>query len=163
MAAESNVPQLVDKKGGLEPYHIQCIKDGPFLPKMVEGDIKPELQWTNDERRVVNQYQRLKNIIISCLPNDIMESVISCKTTKATWTDLVHSFEVNSLPEKWLSFSQGLSNANHTHTLDLADIYDFQENFDDEADERSNEEYLRDLELEFQERALLDNSKHFIK
>ncbi|GJZ63581.1 retrovirus-related pol polyprotein from transposon TNT 1-94 [Tanacetum coccineum] len=27
------------------------------------------------------------------------------------------------LPEKWLSFSQGLRNANHTQTLDLADIY----------------------------------------
>ncbi|GKE05259.1 hypothetical protein Tco_1397277 [Tanacetum coccineum] len=30
---------------------------------------------------------------------------------------------VNSLLEKWLSFSQGLRNANHTQTLDLADIY----------------------------------------
>ncbi|GJY36909.1 retrovirus-related pol polyprotein from transposon TNT 1-94 [Tanacetum coccineum] len=30
---------------------------------------------------------------------------------------------VNSLPEKWLTFSQGLRNANHTQTLDLADIY----------------------------------------
>ncbi|GJR00650.1 retrovirus-related pol polyprotein from transposon TNT 1-94 [Tanacetum coccineum] len=49
---------------------------------------------------------------------------------------------VNSLLEKWLTFSQGLRNANHTHTLDLADIYrrfDFQENSDDEVDERSKE------------------------
>ncbi|GKD92596.1 hypothetical protein Tco_1372433 [Tanacetum coccineum] len=30
---------------------------------------------------------------------------------------------VNSLPEKWLTFSHGLRNANHTQTLDLADIY----------------------------------------
>nr|GEV24569.1 retrovirus-related Pol polyprotein from transposon TNT 1-94 [Tanacetum cinerariifolium] len=118
---------------------------------------------------------------MSCLPDDIMDSVISCETAKATWTDLVHSFEgpsdtkenrimdlkpkyqtfrakpteslsqtytryktllnnlvndgvnlskheinvgfVNSLPEKWLTFSQGLRNANHTQTLDLDDIY----------------------------------------
>nr|GEW01838.1 hypothetical protein [Tanacetum cinerariifolium] len=52
-------------------------------------------------------------------------------------------------------------------TLDLADIYgrfvhennlnpkkDFQENSDDEVDERSSEEYLRDLETEYHERAL---------
>ncbi|GKF45391.1 hypothetical protein Tco_0131943, partial [Tanacetum coccineum] len=110
--------------------------------------------------------------------DDIIESVISCETAKATWTDLVHSFEspsdtkenmimdlklelqtfkakpsksllqtyihfktllnelsndgvnlskheinvsfVNSIPEKWLSFSQGLRNTNHTQTLDLA-------------------------------------------
>ncbi|GJV52669.1 hypothetical protein Tco_1448410 [Tanacetum coccineum] len=30
---------------------------------------------------------------------------------------------VNSLPEKWSTFSQGLRNANHTQTLDLAYIY----------------------------------------
>ncbi|GJY74695.1 hypothetical protein Tco_0479126 [Tanacetum coccineum] len=149
----------------MEPYYIQCIKDGPFLPKTVEGATKPESQLTNDERRVVNQDQHLKSIIISCLPYDIMESVISCETTKATWTDLVHSFEGPSdtkenrimdlklnLPEKRLSLSEGLRNANHTHTLDLADIFgrfDFQENSDNEADERSSKEYLRDLELEF--------------
>nr|GEU66563.1 retrovirus-related Pol polyprotein from transposon TNT 1-94 [Tanacetum cinerariifolium] len=92
---------------------------------------------------------------------------------------------VNSLPEKWLP-----RNANHTQTLDLADIYgrfvyednliqrrysytkkalittpsstaistafssnnviqDFQENFNDEIDKRSSEEYLRDLEIKF--------------
>ncbi|GJW63458.1 hypothetical protein Tco_0115342 [Tanacetum coccineum] len=196
------------------------------------------------------------------IKDDIMESVISCETAKATWTDLVHSFEgpsdtkenrsmdlkieyqtfrakpfeslsktythyknflnelandgvnlskheinvgfMNSLPEKWLTFSQGLRNANHTQTLDLADIYrrfvyednqiqrrysdtkkalittpsstsistaffsnnvvhDFQENSDDEVDERSSEEYLRDLDIEFHERSLLANSKRFIK
>nr|GEV12462.1 retrovirus-related Pol polyprotein from transposon TNT 1-94 [Tanacetum cinerariifolium] len=111
---------------------------------------------------------------------------------------------VNSLPEKWLTFSQGLRNANHTQTFDLANIYerfvyednliqrrysdikkalittplsfaistaffsnnviqDFLENSDDEVDERSSEEYLRDLDVEYQERALLANSKCFIK
>ncbi|GJR93935.1 hypothetical protein Tco_0266109 [Tanacetum coccineum] len=118
---------------------------------------------------------------MSCLPYDIMESVISSETAKATWIDLVHNFEgpsdtkenmiinlkleyqtfkakpseshsqtytryktllneltndgvnlskheinvgfVNSLPEKWLTFSQGLRNVNHTLTLDLANIY----------------------------------------
>ncbi|GJV82773.1 retrovirus-related pol polyprotein from transposon TNT 1-94 [Tanacetum coccineum] len=64
MAAINNVLQLVDKKGGsysvvaprlelgkfnkwkkcmlcylkgMEPYYIQCIKDGPFKPRMAEG------------------------------------------------------------------------------------------------------------------------------
>ncbi|GJV38160.1 hypothetical protein Tco_1410637 [Tanacetum coccineum] len=165
----------------MEPCYLKCIKDGPFQPKIAEGDDKSESQWTLDERRVVVKDQRLKSIIMSCLPNDIMESVISCETAKATWTDLVHSFEgpadtkkyrimdlklkyqtfrakpteslsqtytryktllnklandgvnlskheinvgfVNSLPEKWLTFSQRLRNANHTQTLDLVDIY----------------------------------------
>ncbi|GKG17707.1 hypothetical protein Tco_0372005, partial [Tanacetum coccineum] len=84
----SNVPELVDKKGGsysvvaprleprkfnkwkkrmlcyltgMEPYYIQCIKDGLFNLKIAE--------------------------------DDIIESIISCETAKATWTDLIHSFE----------------------------------------------------------------------
>ncbi|GJY54238.1 hypothetical protein Tco_0445902 [Tanacetum coccineum] len=227
-----------------------------------EGDAKPESQWTLDERRVVIQDQRLKSIIMSCLLDDIMKSIIICVSAKETWTDLVHSFEgpsdtkenrimdlkleyqtfrakstesisqtytryktllnelandgvnlskheinigfVNSLPEKWLTFSHGLRNANHTQTLDLADIYgmfvyednliqrrysdtkkalittpsstlisiaffsnnviqDFQENSNDEVDERTSEEYLRALDIRYHERALLANSKRFIK
>ncbi|GJU52639.1 hypothetical protein Tco_1226353 [Tanacetum coccineum] len=287
MAIVNDVPQLVDKKGGryvaitpklepgkinkwkkkmlcylakIEPYYLKCIKDGPFQPKTADGDAKLESQWTPDERKVVVQDQRLKSIIMSCLPNDIMESVISCVSAKETWTNLVDSFEgpsdtkenriidlklkyqtfraksteslsqtytcyktllneldndgvklskheinvgfVNSLLEKWLTFSQGLRNANHTQTLNLADFYgrfvyednliqrryfntkkalittpssttistaffsnnviqNFQENSDDEVDERSSEEYLRDLDIEYHERALLANLKHY--
>ncbi|GJR16083.1 retrovirus-related pol polyprotein from transposon TNT 1-94 [Tanacetum coccineum] len=176
---ESSVPTNSNFDLGI---HIALVQeDGPFQPKTAEGVIKPKSQWTQDERRVVVQDQRLKSIIMSCLPDDIMESAISCETAKATWTDLVHSFEgplytkeyrimdlkleyqtfmakpsenhshtytryktlinelandgvtlskhainvgfVNSLPENWLSFSQGLKNANHTQTPNLADIY----------------------------------------
>nr|GEZ18198.1 retrovirus-related Pol polyprotein from transposon TNT 1-94 [Tanacetum cinerariifolium] len=166
---------------GMKPYYLKCIKDGSFQPKTYDGDAKPESQWTPDERRLVVQDQSLKSIIMSCLSDDIMKSVISCVSAKETWTDLVHSFKgpsntkenrimdlkleyqtireksikslsqaytcyktllnelandgvnlskheinvgfVNSLPEKWLAFSQGLRNANHTQTLDHADIY----------------------------------------
>ncbi|GJS37588.1 hypothetical protein Tco_0535970 [Tanacetum coccineum] len=154
MAAISNVPQLVDKKGG--NYFA------------VASRLEPR------------KFSKWKK-------HDIMELVISYKTAKSTWTDLVHSFEakpseilsptythyktllneltndgviqskheinlgfMNSLVEKWLSFSQGLRN-------------DFQKHFDDEADKRSSEEYPRDPELEFHERAFLANSKCFIK
>nr|GEX83779.1 retrovirus-related Pol polyprotein from transposon TNT 1-94 [Tanacetum cinerariifolium] len=120
MVAVNDVPQLVDKKGGsyvaiapklepgkfnkrkkqmicylagMEPYYLKCIKDVPFQPKIVEGDAKPESQWTPDERRMVVQDQRLKIIIMTCLPDDIMESVINCVSEKETWTDLVYCFE----------------------------------------------------------------------
>ncbi|GJU94967.1 hypothetical protein Tco_1319723 [Tanacetum coccineum] len=82
---------------GMKPYYIQCIKDGLFKTKTAEGDNKPESQWTLEERRVVNQDQRLKSIIISCLPDDIMKPVISCETAKSTWTDLVYSFKGPSI------------------------------------------------------------------
>ncbi|GJS30126.1 hypothetical protein Tco_0490746 [Tanacetum coccineum] len=40
---------------------------------------------------------------------------------------------------------------------------DFQENSNDDVDESTSEEYLRDLDIEFHERALLAGSKLFIK
>ncbi|GJX82080.1 retrovirus-related pol polyprotein from transposon TNT 1-94 [Tanacetum coccineum] len=147
MAAVNDVPQLVDKKGG------NC------------AVIATILEPTPDERRVVLQDQRLKSIIMSCLPDDIMESVISYVLAKETWTDLVHSFDgpsntkenriidlklkyqtfraksIESLSQTYTRYKtllnelandgvnlfkheiNGLRNANHTQTLDLADIY----------------------------------------
>ncbi|GJR67193.1 hypothetical protein Tco_0013258 [Tanacetum coccineum] len=37
---------------GMEPYYIQCIKNGSFKPKTAQGDAKPENQWTEEKRRV---------------------------------------------------------------------------------------------------------------
>ncbi|GJY25340.1 hypothetical protein Tco_0400066 [Tanacetum coccineum] len=83
---------------GMEPYYLKCIKDGLFQPKIAE--------------------------------DDIMESVISCVSAKETWTDLVHSFEcpsdtkenrITDLKLEYQTFRA--KNANHTQTLDLADIY----------------------------------------
>ncbi|GKB46017.1 hypothetical protein Tco_0896770, partial [Tanacetum coccineum] len=103
-----------------------------------------------DERRVVVQDQRLKSIIMSCLPDDIIKSVISCKTPKATWTDLVYSFE-------------GFSDTKKKQLMDGKPMRqpdpkkDFQENYDDEADERTSEEYLRDLDIDQVLLALADD------
>ncbi|GJX07996.1 hypothetical protein Tco_0195928 [Tanacetum coccineum] len=85
--------------------------------------------------------------------DDIMESVISCPIAKATWTDLGHNFEgpsdtkenrIMDLKLEYQTFKakpteslsqlipairpcsmslQMMVNANHTQTLDLADIY----------------------------------------
>ncbi|GJU18011.1 retrovirus-related pol polyprotein from transposon TNT 1-94 [Tanacetum coccineum] len=187
MAAISNVPRLVDKKGGSYSDGAPCLELGKFNKWKKRAD-KPECQWTPDERRVVNQDQHLKRIIISCPPNDIMELVISCKTTKSTWTDLVNNFEgpsntkenmimdlkleyqtfkakpFESLSQNYTRYKTLLNElTNDGVTLSKHEINDFQENSDDEAVERSSEEYLRDLELEFHERALLANSKCFIK
>ncbi|GJV68668.1 retrovirus-related pol polyprotein from transposon TNT 1-94 [Tanacetum coccineum] len=129
MAAISNVPELVDKKGGryyavaprlepekfnkykkrmlcylmgMEPYYTQCIKDGPFKLKMTEGADKPKAQWT-PERDWVNQDQRLKSIIISCLPNNIIETGITMRHLKIhglTWFTALKEKEVSDENEE---------------------------------------------------------------
>ncbi|GJX32963.1 hypothetical protein Tco_0242818 [Tanacetum coccineum] len=144
---------------------------------------------------------------MSCLPDDIMELVISCEIAKTTWTALVHSFEgpsdtkenmiidlklefqtftakpyeslsrtytyyktmLNELANDGVTLSKHEINVGFVNSLpekitrSQRDTQDFQENSDNEADERTSEEYLRDLDIEFHERALLANSKRFIK
>ncbi|GJY36078.1 retrovirus-related pol polyprotein from transposon TNT 1-94 [Tanacetum coccineum] len=54
-------------------------------------------------------------------------------------------------------------NNNHLHIQNPLTITDFQDSPDDEEDTRSSQEYLNDLEEEYQARALLDKSKRFFK
>ncbi|GJT84110.1 retrovirus-related pol polyprotein from transposon TNT 1-94 [Tanacetum coccineum] len=104
MVAISNVPELVDKKGGSYFAVAPRLEPGKFT------------KW--------KKY-------------DIMESVISCETTKDTWTDLVHSFEV--------SLRSGLASLRDLKmqitlrplTLLISMKRDCQENSDDEANERT--------------------------
>ncbi|GJR63025.1 retrovirus-related pol polyprotein from transposon TNT 1-94 [Tanacetum coccineum] len=75
------------------------------------------------------------------------------------------------LPKKRLSFCQSLKNTNHVKDSELAFLFGklkYEENLidnslDDEEDTRSSQEYLDDLEEEYQARALLAKSKRFFK
>nr|GFA48169.1 retrovirus-related Pol polyprotein from transposon TNT 1-94 [Tanacetum cinerariifolium] len=108
------------------------------------------------------------------------ELVIRCETSKATWNDLVHSFKGTSatkenkiidlkleyqtfrakpieiLSQAYTRYKTLLNElANDGVNLFKHEINDFQENSDDEVDERSSEEYLRDLDIVFHDRDLL--------
>ncbi|GJU58296.1 hypothetical protein Tco_1236062 [Tanacetum coccineum] len=83
---------------GHEPYLLQTLKDGPFVPmsnmSTPENPLpKRQNQWSNIELRLDNQDKRLKSIIISCLPNDVMKSVIKYKSSKEMWNELVRAYE----------------------------------------------------------------------
>ncbi|GKC29654.1 hypothetical protein Tco_1036948 [Tanacetum coccineum] len=78
---------------GLEPYLLEMLENGPLMPlsplsTLINPLPKPQNQWSPADRRLANQDKRLKSILISCLPKDVMKSVIKCTTAKAIWTDL---------------------------------------------------------------------------
>ncbi|GKB72484.1 retrovirus-related pol polyprotein from transposon TNT 1-94 [Tanacetum coccineum] len=214
---------------GIEPQFENIIKNGPFVP-MTVGQRKPENQWTGDERKAANLYQRLKSLIMSVLLDDQMNSVINCLTAKSTWDDLIlyhkgpsdvkessmdlklcyNTFKfkegesltqtftrykalmnelvndgiklskleintgfINRLPKKWLAFCQSHRNTNHitlvpaiplsTAFFSASIVQDSHDSPDDEEDIRSSQEYMNDLEEEYQARALLTKSKRFFK
>ncbi|GJZ04443.1 hypothetical protein Tco_0537718 [Tanacetum coccineum] len=78
---------------------------------------------------------------------------------------------INGLPKKWLSFCQSLRNINHVKESKLASLFGklkYEENLidnspNDEEDTRSSQEYMDDLEEEYQVRAPLDKSKRLFK
>ncbi|GJW93368.1 hypothetical protein Tco_0173040 [Tanacetum coccineum] len=83
---------------GFEPYLLKTLEDGPFVPmsSLSTSDNplpKRQNQWSKTESCLANQDKILKSIIISCLPNDVMKSVIKCKTTKEMWNDLILAHE----------------------------------------------------------------------
>ncbi|GJS59219.1 retrovirus-related pol polyprotein from transposon TNT 1-94 [Tanacetum coccineum] len=102
---------------GLKPYLLKTLEDGPFVPmsslSTSENPLpKRQNQWSNVESRLANQDKRLKSIIISCLPNDVMKS---------------------------------------------------DSDSDVEEDQRTSNEFMADLNVEYHERALLANQKRFYK
>ncbi|GKE49839.1 retrovirus-related pol polyprotein from transposon TNT 1-94 [Tanacetum coccineum] len=83
---------------GLEPYLLKTLEDRPFVPMLNFSTSKNPLpkrqnQWSNAESHLANQDKRLKSIIISCLPNVVMKSVIKWKTAKEMWNDLILAHE----------------------------------------------------------------------
>ncbi|GKD64066.1 hypothetical protein Tco_1306174 [Tanacetum coccineum] len=53
----------------------------------------PQLLDSRGGSHVTNVPAFDKDIIISCLPNDVMKSVIKCKTAKEMWNDLIFAHE----------------------------------------------------------------------
>ncbi|GKB46386.1 hypothetical protein Tco_0897139 [Tanacetum coccineum] len=83
---------------GLEPYLLKTLEDEPFVPMSSLSNSKNRLpkrqnQWSNVESRLANQDKRLNSIIRSCLPNDVMKSVIKCETAKEMWNGLILAHE----------------------------------------------------------------------
>ncbi|GJY52011.1 hypothetical protein Tco_0442858 [Tanacetum coccineum] len=100
---DENLPQLLDSRGGSHVTNVPAFDkedfmNRPFVPmsslSTTENLLpKRQNQWSNAESRLANQDKRLKSIIISYLLNDVMKSVIKCKTTKEMWNDLILAHE----------------------------------------------------------------------
>ncbi|GJV93418.1 hypothetical protein Tco_1541231 [Tanacetum coccineum] len=184
---DENLPLLHDLE---EVLMLQMfLKNGPFVPlSSLSTSTNPlpksQKQWSHADRRLANQDKRLKSIIISCLPNDVMKSVIKCTIDKAMWNDLILAHEgpsdtrdtkIGALRFKFNSFKalEG-EKVNGTFTRMKCLLNDLENNgvsipqaeesdSDVEEDTRSSSEFLADLIAKFHDRALLANQKRFYK
>ncbi|GKC47329.1 hypothetical protein Tco_1065051 [Tanacetum coccineum] len=139
------------------------------------GQRKPKTQWTPEERKAANLDQRLKSLILSMLPDDQMNPVINCLTAKSTWDDMILYHEGPSdvkesriidlkLCYNTFKFKEGESlTQTFTRYKALMNELDFQDSPNDEEDSRSSQEYMNDLEEEYQARLFLSQSKKWPK
>ncbi|GJY32465.1 hypothetical protein Tco_0416934 [Tanacetum coccineum] len=137
MAAVNDVPQLVDKKGS--SYAAIAPKLEP--PKTAEGDAKPDFEGPSDTKE--NRIMDLK------LEYQIFREK-STESLSQTYTR--YKTMLNELANDGVNLTK--------HKINIS----MKGNSDDEVDERTSEEYLRDLDIKYHERAFLANSKcHFAR
>ncbi|GJZ76782.1 hypothetical protein Tco_0641454 [Tanacetum coccineum] len=138
-----DLPQLLDIRGGSNVTNVHAF------------DVEDFSSWKYI--RLANQDKRLKSIIISYLPNDVMKSVIKCTTAKAIWTDLILAHERRSdtkdtkIAALRLKFNVKALEGEKDSDLDV------------EEDTRSSSEFLTNLDVEIHDGALLANQKRFYK
>ncbi|GJZ75451.1 hypothetical protein Tco_0639916, partial [Tanacetum coccineum] len=186
MAVVNDVPQLVDKKGGsyaaiapkLEPgkfnkwkKRMLCYLEG-MEPYYIKYDIMESVISCVLAKETWTDLVHIFKGPLDTKENRIMDLKLEYQTFRAKFTESIsqtytrYKTLLNELAKDGVNLSK-----HEINTLDLADIYGrfiykenlIQRSFDDEVDKRSTKEYLRDLDIEYHERALLENSKHFIK
>ncbi|GKB98350.1 hypothetical protein Tco_0984487 [Tanacetum coccineum] len=123
-----------------------------YIPTAKGGVPKPEPQWTTDERKAAKLDQCLKSLIMSCLPEDLMDSLINCINYEERLINSVYEFK----KRKTMSSATPLSISFFFKSI----VHEFQ---DDLEDVGSSQECLDDLHEEFHERDLLVNSKRFFR
>ncbi|GJS27384.1 hypothetical protein Tco_0488004 [Tanacetum coccineum] len=150
MAIVNDVPQLVGKKGdNIMESVISCVS--------------AKETWTD----LVHSFEGLSDT----KENRIMDLKLEYQTFRAKSAENIYGrfvYEDNLIQRRYSNTKKALITTPSNTPISTAFfsnnvIQDFQENSDDEVDERSSEEYLRDLEIEYHERDLLANSKRFIK
>ncbi|GKA37972.1 retrovirus-related pol polyprotein from transposon TNT 1-94 [Tanacetum coccineum] len=107
--------------------------------------------------KVMGTFTRLK-----CLLNDLENNGVTIPQAE------VNATFVNSLPRKWLSMNQTQRVNNSIKNGSLATLYgkyNYEEDSDSdvEEDQRTSNEFMAELNVEYHERALLANQKIFNK
>ncbi|GJX98923.1 hypothetical protein Tco_0355942 [Tanacetum coccineum] len=133
-----------------EVFQFELLK---FLQRQLFRSLE---DWEVSSLHCMQRIPRLSTSGIKAF-DDQMNSVINCLTAKSTWDDPI-------------LYHDGPSDVKESRVMDLKLCYntfkfkeDFQDSPDDEKDSRSIQEYMNDLEEEYQARALLARSKRLFK
>ncbi|GKA84386.1 retrovirus-related pol polyprotein from transposon TNT 1-94, partial [Tanacetum coccineum] len=161
---DENLPQLLDSKGGSHVTNVPAFDKEDFTTHEGPSDIRDTkitaLRFkfnafkSLEGEKVNGTFTRLK-----CLLNDLENNGVIIPQAE------VNATFVNNLPRKWLSMNQ-TKRANNSIKNDCLSTLYGKYNYDDsdvEEDQRTSNEFMADLNVEYHERALLANQKRFYK
>ncbi|GJZ47563.1 hypothetical protein Tco_0601395 [Tanacetum coccineum] len=190
---DENLPQLLDSKGGSHVTNVPAFDKEDFTSWKVRFLCKIAKEiWTDlilahegqsnirdtkiaALRLKFNAFKSLEGNSVNgtftrlkCLLNDLENNGVCIPQAE------VNATLVNSLPRKWLSMNQTQRANNPIKNDSLATLYgkyNYEEGLIDqiyidsdvEEDQRTNNEFMADLNVKYHERALLANHKRFYK
>ena len=92
---------------GVERYLTTILLEGPYVPYVtttvalnLDGQprrtLKPQDQWSEEDRRLVDLDTKLMNMIISAIPSFLVPTLILFKIAQKMWKELLTQFEGTS-------------------------------------------------------------------
>ena len=89
---------------GIERYMVKILKEGPYVPMAPlspildptgsrRGREKIEEHWSEEERRLVDLDTKLKNMILSSVPESLIPTLVLFPSAKTMWEELLIQFE----------------------------------------------------------------------
>nr|GEU97030.1 Toll/interleukin-1 receptor (TIR) domain-containing protein [Tanacetum cinerariifolium] len=145
-----NLPQLLDSRGGSHFTNIPAFNKDDFASWKIRflvflNGLEPYLITTLEDGPFVPM----------CLPNDVMKSIIKYKSAIEMWTELCLAYEGPS-DTRDIKLAALRLKFNDFKALEDSDS-------DVEEDNRTNNEFMVDLNVEYHVRALVANQKRFYK
>ncbi|GJZ92226.1 retrovirus-related pol polyprotein from transposon TNT 1-94 [Tanacetum coccineum] len=146
---------------GLEPYLIEILKNGPFVPMSPLSTstnqlTKPKKQWSPEDRKLANQDKRLK-ILAHEGPFKTRDTKIAALRLKFNAFKALEREKVNGT----FTRLKCLLNDPENNGVSIPQAVD--SDSDVEEDTRINNEFLADQNAEFHDWALLANQKRYYK
>ena len=94
-SADSYIPEII-RNGPHIP--LTLLTTTPTVPPVTVAEpprtiVKPQDQWTEEDKKLVNLDIKARSLIVMSLPNEVYYSVMLCLDTKNMWNTLCVLYE----------------------------------------------------------------------
>ncbi|GJT84997.1 retrovirus-related pol polyprotein from transposon TNT 1-94, partial [Tanacetum coccineum] len=133
----SRFKRFLNRKRENRKWLLKALEDGPYVFRNITptGSIIPRLQEVEDlqgdDLLYYDAEMELTNMILLSIPNEIYNSVDSCKTAKEMWDRVeLNTKFLNSLQPEWLKYVTQVRLAKRLTVDSFDDLFDYLSQFE---------------------------------